>query len=101
MRFTDLFQPKMGPDGEIGFVPKGSRKDPWLGKRRDRCPMCLARNKVTRGKLIERGTPSLKGNVFDEYECPVCGYKWVRDKRVKYWSGEDIARFRKISATRR
>ena len=81
MRFADLFQPKIGPGGEIELVPKRSRKDPWLDKRRDRCPVCLARNKAIRGKLIKRGTPSLKGNVFDEYECPICRYKWVWDKK--------------------
>jgi hypothetical protein len=32
MRFTDLFRPKIGPDGEIELVPESSRKKPGLIK---------------------------------------------------------------------
>jgi len=36
-----------------------------------------------------------RGNVFNLYECPDCHYRWVWDKRYKYWSTNELAMYMK------
>jgi hypothetical protein len=95
MQFSELFQSKIGPDGEVEFVPKGSRKDPWISKRLDRCPVCFVRGTSRRGKKIDSATFE-SGNTKVTYECRVCHHRWVWDKRVSHWTRKQLQEYRRI-----
>lgn len=92
-KIEDLYQPRIGPEGEIELVPKGNKMDPYA--ERDNCPKCLCRGKVIKGLFVDRFGPSIKGNVFDSYRCPKCGFSWVWDKRYKHWHKEEIEKYRR------
>ncbi len=94
IHFGDLYQPKIGPEGEIELVPKGSRKDPWIERRLDRCPICLVRGMNRRGEVVDRTTFG-SGRTYITYECHICHYRWVWDKRFKYWTQKELSRLQK------
>lgn len=97
--FGDLFQPKIGPDGQVELVSKGSRKDPWIGRRRDRCPVCIVKGMTRRGEVIDRQTFG-SGNTFVTHECRVCHHRWVWDKRFTHWTQKELQDYKRKETTK-
>ena len=93
--FGDLYQPKLGPHGEVKLVRKGSREDPWISQRRDRCPWCLAQGVSKQGRKLDDFKFEGSGRNAPTYRCPICHRKWVWDKRVKYWTDKEIRQKRR------